>query len=164
MLESETDRLVALGVFAIRNGTKMVKCADGSKMAVENFNKIESRIPQGIERYTGPMPAETDEEYDTLAVDGIAGSEERIANLAQFYRDNGDELDRRGNTIREAKCSPCVLNDDETAERIVSLLPSWAEMPASQRTPFQQLMIELAAEDCLNLNAMQKLIVEQLGS
>lgn len=155
LLDSEASRLLALGCFALNDGTGRYRKLKPAKL---------NPLSQAIENLANDEPIAPSPEFDMLAVDGIAGSTERIENLAQFYRDNGDVLDRRGKTVREAKASPDVSTDSETADRIIDFIPEWAGMPQSQRTPFQQLMIELAAESAIDMAGMQKLIQEQLGS
>jgi hypothetical protein len=157
MVAADASRLMALGVFAMANGTKnvKVKLADGTiaTMQVEKTRTIKESTLGDDQRYNGTEPTVSDDsEYDSLAVDGSIGSVERIAALAAFYRDNAESK------------SPCVLTDEETSERLISVIPSWASLPKTQLTPFQTFMIELAAEGCIDMVQLQKLIQEKLTS
>ncbi len=165
MIEAEADRLIALGCFAMRSGVRKVKLKSGGKVTTMEIEKTR-RVKLAPQESLPPISpyVNVSEDYDSLVVDGFPGSAERIEKLADYYVENEEKFDRRGVLIREAISSPSVLRDDEEADRLIEIIPQWAMMPVATRTPFQQLMIELAAESIIDRQAMEKLIVEQLGS
>jgi hypothetical protein len=156
LLESESQRLAAMGVFALVRGLKRVSTANGKGMEVEDCKAIklplleESYINPAVEERISPtaenqpMPSE---DYDSLAIDGFPGSSERIEQLAAFYDANGSKEDRRGNEVSPAKASPCVLTESEESERLIEQSKQWADIPANKRTPFQQAIMAIVASE-----------------